>query len=270
MAQPNQSSASDGASPLARDSWSVGWAPMSVPTGSRSDHDRTRHGPPARDPVLRSSVPSPDEASRACRTGSPSGASSPPPLSSARSLARGSRRRCRSHRRTVKVAHPTATAYSADAGRPGRIHRCVARGDRDARTGHRADHPLDAVGRPPRGVATAFGVAAGQAVWALATSVGLAALIVASEPVFLTIRIVGAAYLLWLGGCAIRAAIRGEDAHPPPTAAHERAAERGAPGPAQQPLEPQDGHLLHEPVAAVRDRWRVRDAARARRSCSAS
>ena len=41
------------------------------------------------------------------------------------------------------------------------------------------------------GVATAFGVAAGQAVWALATSVGLAALIVASEPVFLTIRIVG-------------------------------------------------------------------------------
>ena len=68
------------------------------------------------------------------------------------------------------------------------------------------------------GVATAFGVAAGQAVWALATSVGLAALIVASEPVFLTIRIAGAAYLLWLGGSAIRSAIRGEDAHPPPTA----------------------------------------------------
>jgi threonine/homoserine/homoserine lactone efflux protein len=74
------------------------------------------------------------------------------------------------------------------------------------------------------GVATAFGVAAGQAVWALATSVGLAALIVASEPVFLAIRILGAAYLLWLGGCAIRSAIRGQDAHPPATVGTSRQA----------------------------------------------
>jgi threonine/homoserine/homoserine lactone efflux protein len=59
------------------------------------------------------------------------------------------------------------------------------------------------------GIATAFGVSAGQAVWALATSIGLAALIVASEPVFLAIRIVGAAYLFWLGGRALVSAIRG-------------------------------------------------------------
>jgi len=46
------------------------------------------------------------------------------------------------------------------------------------------------------GVLTAAGVAAGQAVWALATSVGLAALVAASEPAFLALRLVGAAYLV--------------------------------------------------------------------------
>jgi threonine/homoserine/homoserine lactone efflux protein len=65
------------------------------------------------------------------------------------------------------------------------------------------------------GIATAFGVSAGQAVWALATSIGLAALIVASEPVFLAIRIVGAAYLFWLGGRAIVAAFRRDRGHAP-------------------------------------------------------
>jgi len=68
------------------------------------------------------------------------------------------------------------------------------------------------------GIATAFGVSAGQAVWALATSIGLAALIVASEPLFLAIRIVGAAYLFWLGGRALLSAIRGSVPHPPTTA----------------------------------------------------
>jgi threonine/homoserine/homoserine lactone efflux protein len=68
------------------------------------------------------------------------------------------------------------------------------------------------------GIATAFGVSAGQAVWALATSIGLAALIVASEPVFLVIRIVGAAYLFWLGGRAVASAIRGATTHAPTAA----------------------------------------------------
>jgi hypothetical protein len=49
------------------------------------------------------------------------------------------------------------------------------------------------------GVATAAGVAAGQAVWTLATSVGVAELIRASEPAFLVMKAVGAAYLVALG-----------------------------------------------------------------------
>ena len=49
------------------------------------------------------------------------------------------------------------------------------------------------------GVATALGVGTGQAVWTLATSVGLAALIAASEPVFVAVRFAGAAYLVYRG-----------------------------------------------------------------------
>ena len=49
------------------------------------------------------------------------------------------------------------------------------------------------------GLATAVGVSAGQAVWALATSAGLAAVVVASEPVFLALKLLGAAYLVYLG-----------------------------------------------------------------------
>jgi threonine/homoserine/homoserine lactone efflux protein len=49
------------------------------------------------------------------------------------------------------------------------------------------------------GVATAAGVAIGQAVWTLATSVGIAELVQASEPAFLAMKTVGAAYLVALG-----------------------------------------------------------------------
>jgi threonine/homoserine/homoserine lactone efflux protein len=58
------------------------------------------------------------------------------------------------------------------------------------------------------GVGTAFGVASGQAVWALATSVGLSALLAASHPVFVALRVGGAAYLVWLGLHALRDAFR--------------------------------------------------------------
>ena len=58
------------------------------------------------------------------------------------------------------------------------------------------------------GVATAAGVAVGQAVWTLATSVGIAELIQASEPAFLAMRTVGAAYLLYLGAQSLWAAWR--------------------------------------------------------------
>ena len=58
------------------------------------------------------------------------------------------------------------------------------------------------------GVATAAGVSTGQAVWALATSLGVAALLRASEPAFVALRLAGAAYLVYLGAQALVAAWR--------------------------------------------------------------
>jgi RhtB (resistance to homoserine/threonine) family protein len=49
------------------------------------------------------------------------------------------------------------------------------------------------------GVATAFGVAVGQATWTLAAAAGIAALLQASEPVFVALKLFGAAYLVFLG-----------------------------------------------------------------------
>jgi threonine/homoserine/homoserine lactone efflux protein len=49
------------------------------------------------------------------------------------------------------------------------------------------------------GVATAAGVSLGLAVWTAAASAGLAALLVASEPAFVAIKLAGAAYLVLLG-----------------------------------------------------------------------
>jgi threonine/homoserine/homoserine lactone efflux protein len=62
------------------------------------------------------------------------------------------------------------------------------------------------------GVATAAGVSTGQLTWTLATSAGLAALLVASEPVFTALKLAGAAYLVYLGLQALRAAL---GPHPP-------------------------------------------------------
>jgi threonine/homoserine/homoserine lactone efflux protein len=59
------------------------------------------------------------------------------------------------------------------------------------------------------GLATAVGVATGQAVWTVATSAGVAALLVASAPAFTTLRLAGAVYLVWLGAQALWAATRG-------------------------------------------------------------
>jgi threonine/homoserine/homoserine lactone efflux protein len=58
------------------------------------------------------------------------------------------------------------------------------------------------------GVFTALGVSTGQAVWALATSFGIAALLRASEPAFVALRLAGAAYLVYLGAQALVAAFR--------------------------------------------------------------
>jgi threonine/homoserine/homoserine lactone efflux protein len=66
-----------------------------------------------------------------------------------------------------------------------------------------------AMGGRRAGVFSALGVSAGQATWTLATAVGLAALLAASEPAFLAVKLVGSAYLVWLGAQAIIGAIRG-------------------------------------------------------------
>jgi threonine/homoserine/homoserine lactone efflux protein len=59
------------------------------------------------------------------------------------------------------------------------------------------------------GISTALGVSTGQATWTIATAAGIAALLAASEPAFLAVKILGAAYLVWLGLQALLAAVRG-------------------------------------------------------------
>jgi len=69
-------------------------------------------------------------------------------------------------------------------------------------------------GRRRGGVFTAAGVATGQLVWALATAAGVAALLAQSRLAFDTIRLVGAAYLLYLGPRSLYSASRkGKAAH---------------------------------------------------------
>ena len=65
------------------------------------------------------------------------------------------------------------------------------------------------VGGRGAGVGTAVGVAAGQAVWTLAASAGVAALLVASATAFAIVKYAGAAYLVYLGGVALWTALTG-------------------------------------------------------------
>ncbi len=61
------------------------------------------------------------------------------------------------------------------------------------------------------GVATAAGVTTGLAVWTVAASAGVAALLVASEPAFVAVKLAGAAYLVFLGAQTLLRALRGGD-----------------------------------------------------------
>ena len=63
-------------------------------------------------------------------------------------------------------------------------------------------------GGRPAGIATAVGVAIGQAGWTLCAAFGLTALLVASEPAFAALRLAGAAYLIYLGAHSLWLAIR--------------------------------------------------------------
>jgi threonine/homoserine/homoserine lactone efflux protein len=58
------------------------------------------------------------------------------------------------------------------------------------------------------GIFTALGIAMGQTVWALATSVGVVAILIASEPMFVAIKYAGAIYLFYLGAQALREALQ--------------------------------------------------------------
>ena len=58
------------------------------------------------------------------------------------------------------------------------------------------------------GIATAAGVGMGLATWTVAASVGIATLVQASEPAFLVLKLIGAAYLTYLGIQALLAAVR--------------------------------------------------------------
>jgi threonine/homoserine/homoserine lactone efflux protein len=61
------------------------------------------------------------------------------------------------------------------------------------------------------GVRTALGVVCGQASWAVAASLGVAALLVASEPVFVALKLAGAGYLVVLGVQSLLAAVRARE-----------------------------------------------------------
>ncbi len=59
------------------------------------------------------------------------------------------------------------------------------------------------------GVSTAAGVAIGQLIWTLAAGLGLATVLRASQLAFEVLRLVGAAYLIFLGAQALWSAVRG-------------------------------------------------------------
>ncbi|GGE99408.1 lysine transporter LysE [Aliidongia dinghuensis] len=77
------------------------------------------------------------------------------------------------------------------------------------------------------GILTAAGIAAGQTIWALATSAGIVALLLASEPIFLAVKYAGAVYLVYLGALALRTAIRPASAAAPSAGPSRRATRLG-------------------------------------------
>jgi threonine/homoserine/homoserine lactone efflux protein len=64
------------------------------------------------------------------------------------------------------------------------------------------------VGGRRGGVFTALGIVTGQTIWVFATSIGIVALLVASEPIFHAVRIGGGAYLIYLGARSLYEAAR--------------------------------------------------------------
>jgi threonine/homoserine/homoserine lactone efflux protein len=65
-------------------------------------------------------------------------------------------------------------------------------------------------GGRPTVVPTAAGIATGCVTWGAASSLGVAALLAASAQLYQALKLAGAAYLIFLGLMALRAAIRGD------------------------------------------------------------
>jgi threonine/homoserine/homoserine lactone efflux protein len=63
---------------------------------------------------------------------------------------------------------------------------------------------------------TTLGIAAGCLIWALASAAGVAAVLAASETAYDALRLVGAAYLVWLGAQSLLAARRAHDGNEGP------------------------------------------------------
>ena len=109
-------------------------------------------------------------------------------------------------------------------------------------------------GRRPA-IGTSFGVTTGLLIWTVASALGVAAIVHASEALFTAMKLIGGAYLIWLGIQALRAAGRKKDTDEVAVAANGT---RGLDGKRgfrqglhQRSRQPQDRRLLHEPLAAV-------------------
>jgi RhtB (resistance to homoserine/threonine) family protein len=66
------------------------------------------------------------------------------------------------------------------------------------------------LGGRPAAFATTLGIGAGCMVWAIASALGVAAILAASETAYDTLRLVGVAYLVWLGAQTLLAAWSGK------------------------------------------------------------
>jgi len=80
------------------------------------------------------------------------------------------------------------------------------------------------------GIATAAGVSLGQAIWTLAASAGVVAILSASEPAFRALKLAGAAYLVYLGAQSLLAAFRTSAAEEPAARSSAARARRVASG----------------------------------------
>jgi RhtB (resistance to homoserine/threonine) family protein len=76
-------------------------------------------------------------------------------------------------------------------------------------------------------LATSVGVTCGLAVWSVAAAIGVAAVLRRSEPAFTALKLVGAAYLIWLGIQALRLAWSGRKAPAASSATRPGAARKG-------------------------------------------